>query len=137
VAVTDLPILSMLRTKMQWHQARQKLIAENVANADMPGFKPRDLTQPRFNTATGEIAQGGGAVSLALTSSTHIATAASGDGIGADPRRVKSFEVSPSGNAVNLEVEMLKAGDNQSDYQLAASLYQKSLDALKIAVGKR
>ena len=57
MAVTDLPILSMLRTKMQWHQARQKLIAENVANADMPGFKPRDLAQPRFGSATGELAQ--------------------------------------------------------------------------------
>jgi flagellar basal-body rod protein FlgB len=135
VAVTDLPILSMLRTKMQWHQARQKLIAENVANADMAGFKPRDLTAPRFDAATGELAQGSG-VSLAVTSSTHIAVAGS-EGPGADPRRVKSFEVSPSGNAVNLEEEMLKAGDNQSDYQLAASLYQKSLDALKIAVGKR
>lgn len=32
---------------------------------------------------------------------------------------------------------MMKAGDNQADYQLVASLYQKSLDALKIAVGKR
>lgn len=43
----------------------------------------------------------------------------------------------PSGNGVNLEEEMMKAGDNQSDYQLVASLYQKSLDALKIAVSKR
>ena len=54
----------------------------------------------------------------------------------ADPRKVKSFEVRPSGNAVNLEEEMMKAGDNQSDYQLAASMYQKSLDTLKIAIGK-
>ena len=56
---------------------------------------------------------------------------------GADPRRVKGFEIRPSGNGVNLEEEMMKAGDNQSDYQLAASLYQKSLTTLKIAIGKR
>jgi flagellar basal-body rod protein FlgB len=42
----------------------------------------------------------------------------------------------PSGNAVSLEDEMLKAGDNQAAYQLAASLYQKSLLTLRIAVGK-
>ena len=32
---------------------------------------------------------------------------------------------------------MMKSGDNQSDYQLAASMYQKSLDVLKIAIGKK
>lgn len=138
MAVTDLPILGMLRTRMQWHQARQKLISENVANADMPGFRPRDLTAPSFDKATGAAGGTGGtggSVPLTLTSAGHIAPSG-GDGA-SDPRRVKGFEIRPSGNGVNLEEEMMKAGDNQADYQLAASLYQKSLDALKIAVGKR
>ena len=134
MAVTDLPILGMLRTKMQWHQARQKLIAENVANADMPGFRPRDLAGLRFDAATGEPVGGGSG--LARTDAGHIVPAGA-EAPGADPRRFKGFEIRPSGNGVNLEEEMLKAGDNQSDYQLVASLYQKSLDALKIAVGKR
>ena len=34
MAISDIPILSMLRTKMNWHQARQRVLAENVANAD-------------------------------------------------------------------------------------------------------
>ena len=47
------------------------------------------------------------------------------------------FETRPSGNAVNLEDEMLKVASNQSDYQLASSLYQKSLSMLKTAVSGR
>lgn len=133
MAVTDLPLLAMLRSRMQWQQARQTLIAENVANADMPGFRPRDLTALRLDPATGKPATSG---TLALTQAGHMAPAGVG-GPGADPRKTKSFEVRPSGNAVNLEEEMMKAGDNQSDYQLAASMYQKSLDTLKIAIGKR
>ncbi|GJD45274.1 hypothetical protein AFCDBAGC_3145 [Methylobacterium cerastii] len=134
MAVTDMPLLGMLRTKMQWHQARQKLLAENVANADMPGFRPRDLAQPSFDRATGLAASTGSG--MTLTNAGHIA--ASGDaGVGADPRRVTEFEIRPSGNGVNLEDEMMKSGDNQSDYQLAASMYQKSLDVLKIAIGKK
>jgi flagellar basal-body rod protein FlgB len=139
MSVTDLPILSMLRTKMQWHQTRQKLLAENVANADTPGFKPRDLAAPRFGRAAEALSQpasaldGGG---LARTSPGHIAVGG-GDGPAADPRRFKGFEVRPSGNGVNLEEEMMKAGENQGDYALAASLYQKSLETLKIAIGKR
>ena len=133
MAVTDMPLLGMLRTRMQWHQARQKVLAENVANADMPGFRPRDLAQPSFDRETGRAA---GGVGLAVTSTGHIAPAGE-TGAGAEARRAKGFEIRPSGNGVNLEEEMMKSGDNQADYQLAASLYQKSLDALKIAVGKK
>ncbi|AIQ90406.1 MULTISPECIES: flagellar basal body rod protein FlgB [Methylobacterium] len=132
MALTDLPVLSMLRTRMQWAQARQGVIAENVANADMPGFKPRDLVEPRFDRATGTLAAT--ATGLTLTSPGHMAPA--GQTVGADSKRAKGFEVRPSGNGVNLEDEMMKAGENQSDYQLAASLYQHSLTTLKIAIGK-
>ena len=133
MAITDLPLLAMLRTRMQWSQARQQLIAENVANADMPGFRPRDLAGLSFGPNGRAAATG---VGLAATAAGHIVPAGS-DGPGADSKRFKGFEVRPSGNGVNLEEEMMKAGDNQSDYQLAASLYQKSLDTLKIAIGKR
>lgn len=140
MSVTDLPILGMLRTRMQWHQARQKLLAENVANADMPGFRPRDLANPDLGGRPGGLVQPVGAsagTGLAVTSPAHIALAGGSDGPGADPRKATEFEIRPSGNGVNLEDEMMKAGDNQADYQLAASLYQKSLETLKIAIGKR
>ena len=48
MAITDLPLFSMLRTRMQWHQERQRLLAENVANADTPNYRPRDLAPPNF-----------------------------------------------------------------------------------------
>lgn len=141
VSVTDLPILGMLRTRMQWHQTRQKLLAENVANADLPGFKPRDLAAPDLGRRGGGLAQPEGAIAgsvgLAQTSSSHMAVGGGPEGPGADPRRFKGFEIRPSGNGVNLEEEMMKAGENQADYQLAATLYQKSMETLKIAIGKR
>ena len=37
MSISDLPLFAMLKTRMQWHQSRQKLLAENVTNADMPG----------------------------------------------------------------------------------------------------
>jgi flagellar basal-body rod protein FlgB len=133
MAITDLPVLAMLRTRMQWNQARQSLVAENVANADMPGFRPRDLAEPRFDKATGAAVASSAA--LAVTAPGHISTGGQA-GAGADPRRVRDFEIRPSGNGVNLEDEMMKAGDIQTDYQIAASLYQHSLTTLKIAIGK-
>jgi len=48
MAIPDLPILSMLRTRMQWHQERQLVLAENVANAETPRYRARDLVPPNF-----------------------------------------------------------------------------------------
>jgi flagellar basal-body rod protein FlgB len=122
----------MLKTRMHWHQTRQKLLAENVANADSPGFQPRDLKAPAF--APDGTPKGAG-VAVARTDVKHMAASAAR--AGEDPRHARRFEVTPSGNAVSLEDEMLKVAQNQSDYQLASSLYQKSLQMLRTAVGRR
>ncbi len=52
MALTDIPIFSMLRTRLEWAQARQRVLAENVANADTPNFRPRDLAPPKFDSAS-------------------------------------------------------------------------------------
>jgi flagellar basal-body rod protein FlgB len=132
VAVTDLPLVSMLKTRMHWHQTRQKLLAENVSNADTPGFKPKDLKEPVFTPGGRPV---GGALGIERTSTGHLA--GEGAEFGEDPMNARRFETTPSGNAVSLEDEMLKVSQNQSDFQLAASLYQKSLQMLRIAAGKK
>ncbi|NNM71641.1 flagellar basal body rod protein FlgB [Enterovirga aerilata] len=129
MAITDLPLVSMLKSKLHWHQARQKVLAENVANANTPGFKPMDLKEPGLAAALG------GTLPLERTSPLHIGF---GDASGAvEAAKAARFETRPSGNAVSLEDEMLKVASNQSDYQLATSLYQKSLSMLRTAVGGR
>lgn len=123
-------LMQALKTRMQWHQTRQKLLAENVANADSPGFRPLDLKAPTFNR------DGGGAsgVALAQTNPGHMGP--SGQRGGFDSGKARRFEVTPNGNGVNLEDEMMKVAQNQADYQLAASLYSKGLGLMKIAIGK-
>ena len=51
MAIPDLPILSMLKTRMQWHQQRQRVLAENIANAETPRYRARDLAPPNFSSA--------------------------------------------------------------------------------------
>ena len=48
MSISVIPILSMLRTRMQWHQERQRVLAENVANAETPNYRARDLAPPTF-----------------------------------------------------------------------------------------
>jgi flagellar basal-body rod protein FlgB len=133
--ISDIPILSMLRTRLQWAQARQKVLAENVANADTPGYQARDLTRLKFEPA-GEGAPSVQPVTLATTEPDQIG------GLGPDPSAFRSrtdrgYEVRPTGNAVNLEQEMMKVAANQMDFQTATALYTHSLGLIKIALGTK
>jgi flagellar basal-body rod protein FlgB len=130
MAMSDIPIFAMLRTKLHWNQERQRLLAENIANADMPRFRPSDLAPPDFDSNAPQ-----GALAMLQTSAAHLA--------GLDPaaaqfeaQRQHDFEVVPSGNGVNLEDEMLKVAANQMDYQAATMLYTRGLGLIKTALGK-
>ena len=128
--ITDMPIFAMLRTRMQWHQERQRLLAENVASADSPNFQPRDLAPPKF-----EPSRPPPGLALAQTSPAHLSAASGGTAL--QLARNEQFEVRPAGNAVSLEDEMLKVASNQMEYQAATALYGRGLGLIKTAIGKR
>jgi len=135
MAITNIPILSMLRTRMQWAQERQRVLAENVANADTPNFRALDLAPVKFETQPQSAGAPLTTVSLMRTESGHLA----GIGQSDSPFRSKNdgdYEVRPTGNAVNLEQEMMKVAANQMDYQAVTALYSRSLALLKTALGK-
>ena len=140
MAITDLPLFSMLRTRMQWHQERQRLLAQNVANADTRNYRPQDLAPLRFEpskVAMATPAGAGPATALRRTDPGHMNIAASVSGSQFQAASGGSMETRPSGNAVNLEDEMIKVAANQMDYQAVTTLYQRSLSLIKTAVGKR
>jgi flagellar basal-body rod protein FlgB len=140
LAITDLPLFSMLRTRMQWHQERQRLLAQNVANADTRNYRPQDLAPLRFEAskiATTSTAGASASAGLRRTDAGHMGFAASSSGSRFQADAGGGYETRPSGNAVNLEDEMIKVAANQMDFQAATTLYTKSLGLLKAAIGKR
>jgi flagellar basal-body rod protein FlgB len=130
--ISNVPIFAMLRTRMQWHQERQRVLAENVANADTPNFRPRDLAPPQSQQAA-PVATAG--LTLARTDAGHI-TGAEGAAAPFQSDRKGGYEIRPAGNAVNLEDEMLKVAANQMDYQAVTALYSRSLGLIKSAIGR-
>jgi flagellar basal-body rod protein FlgB len=125
MAIGGLPLFDALKARMSWHHARQKVLAENVSNADTPGFRPLDV-KPPVSARSG--------LQMARTDATHMTIGGANPN---DPTKAqRRFETTPSGNGVNLEDEMLKVAQNNQDYQLAASLYQKSMGLMKIAIGR-
>ena len=135
MAINDLPGLAALKTRMQWHQERQRVLAQNVANADTPNFKPRDLVEPTFDRTGSSVSGPSASLSVTRTSASHIA--GSGASESSSKSRVGGYETRPAGNAVNLEEEMTKVSANQMDYAAATTLYSRSLGLLKTAIGRR
>lgn len=118
---------------MKWHQTRQTLLAENVANAETPDYRGRDLKKFTFADHVNQL-QGAG-IKTSTTNSDHISV----DGQGTPDfgaRRLNSFEITPEGNRVVLEDEMMKVASNQMEYQTATTLYTRSIRLLRTALGK-
>jgi flagellar basal-body rod protein FlgB len=130
MSISNIPLFSMLRTRMQWHQERQRLLAENVANADTPRFQPRDLTPPRFDQND----PAGANVTLTRTSAAHLAGVAGTSRF--QLQRNGGFEARPSGNAVSLEDQKIKVADNQMEFQAVTSLYTRGLALIRTAIGR-
>lgn len=130
MTIADIGIFSALRARMQWHQERQKILANNVANSDTPSFRPSDLVEPKFDGFGPSVP----AVSLVRTNPAHQAGVESP---AAFARTEGGFQIRPAGNAVSLEDEMMKVANNQMDFQAATGLYTKGLGLIKLAVGKK
>ena len=129
-----LQLLTALTEKMRWHQTRQTLLAENVANAETPGYRGKDLKafsvedrMPAVSTAT---------MVTTATQPAHFSVTGSAGGSFAS-RELNNFEITPEGNGITLEDEMMKVAGNQVDYQTITALYTRSLKLIRTALGKQ
>lgn len=135
-----IPLIGMLVRRMEFLGARQRVIAQNVANADTPGYQPRDVTEKSFASMVArESGQGTGgpaaASTLAATNAGHLAGTLGDKGAAARrSNRADDFETTPSGNAVVLEEEMARLAENQMNYDTITSIYRKQVQMLKTAL---
>lgn len=129
----DVPLMSMLRTRMSWLHQRQDVLAQNVANADTPKYIAHDLKPlefkdslrgPAFNNAS----------SLRITNAHHITMRPEG-ATTFDDVETRDVEANPNGNSVSLEAEMIKVSDTQAQFQAAANIYAKAMTMMKTAIG--
>ena len=108
---------------------RQKLIARNVANADTPGFRSRDLAgfsdSYRAQDATGMRAARPG----------HL----TGFGWGGSAQRVMDDggEPAPNGNTVSLEEEMVRIAGARRQFDLSLAVTRSSLSLIRTSIGRR
>jgi flagellar basal-body rod protein FlgB len=120
--------------KMQYLDTRQGVIAQNIANADTPNYRARELTNVDFGSMLREVS-GRYNVKMEVTTPGHLTS----NNDPANPRQLKSrssYEVAPAGNAVIIEEQMINATKNSMDYNLMTNLLRKNVGMFKTALGK-
>ena len=134
MGLTSIPLFTALAEKMKWHQSRQGVLAENVANAETPGYRGRDLQGFEFkkHLAGAEAMR----VATVATASQHIVALGPAD-TSFNTKTVDGFEITPNGNSVTLEDQMMKVSQNQMDYQTVTTLYTRSMRLLRTALGRQ
>ncbi|MBL8555554.1 MAG: flagellar basal body rod protein FlgB [Phenylobacterium sp.] len=139
--LADIPLFSMLRGRLGYLSERQKVIAQNVANADTARYTPEDLKPFSFDARVQQARQGqagagpGGVSMMAATQAGHMSPKNERRGLGAAYKTAKTpdSETTLNGNSVVLEEEMIKMGDARMQYDAAISFYQKSMNLLRMA----
>ncbi len=92
--------------------ARQKVVASNIANADTPGYKTKDIDfQSEFNSAMAQISPNG-----------PVGT------------EVAGLRVRNDGNNVNLDRESRLLSENTMRFNIAANFLRSEIKGIKSAI---
>jgi flagellar basal-body rod protein FlgB len=148
----NLTLLKAMVQKMGWLEERQKVIAQNIANADTPGYRPNDVTPIDFKSMLGKAtsapslgsglsgigapAAASATSGLALTNAGHlnVGGVSSSTHKAQEKQEKNPYEIAPAGNAVVLEEQLLKMNETYTDHRFITNLYQKNIDMLKTAI---
>lgn len=127
--------LGTLRSVANLRAYRQEVLASNIANADTPNYKARDID---FKTALAAAVSGRGAVALSRTSPRHLAGQA-GDGFANAPAGVPllyrgEYQANVDGNTVNMDVERSAFAENAVQLESSLTFIRDRLKDLQLAI---
>lgn len=117
-------VLDLAGRRLQWLQNRESVLAGNVANANTPGYVPKDTASFQG------VLQNQMAMTLAQTEPGHL----TGRNSGSSATRT-GINTSIDGNQVNIEGELEKIADTNDQQRLATNAYSVYMSMFSIALG--
>lgn len=117
--LSNVKLLNVMSAMAKHAAGRHAVIADNIANSDTPNYEAKDL-QPFadvFHQAekTGLRPQDIAAKTVVMDTGNAA---------------------SPNGNTVSLEQQMMLSTQNKADHDMALAVYKKTMDMMKMAIGK-
>lgn len=134
--LSKLKIFNMMQTNMNYLNAKQDMMAQNVSNANTPGYDKKVMSPLDFKAVLGQNSSVK-PVSVVTSAKNHIAVAPTTSAMGFRSGEDRNpFEISPTGNKVVIEQEMTKLAKNSGEYQQTTNIYRKMLQMMKSTLGE-
>jgi len=120
--------ISLAETRLAWLDTRQRLLSQNVANADTPGFRSSDAVPFRQ-----VLDRRRASAAMVTTNASHL-TPARTNSVAVQDRRVS--ERTPNGNAVSLDEQAIRIAETDQAHALAMGLHRKYVGLFRTALGR-
>ncbi len=123
-------------TALNLRAQRQQLLASNIANADTPGYKARDMDfrKAMQEAATGQASHATSGASLTRTAAAHLAPVPSGASASGTVKYRTEVQPSLDGNTVDMDVERAQFADNAIHYEANLMFLNGQLKSLLSAI---
>lgn len=117
--LSNVKMLNVMAAMAQHSASRHAVIADNIANSDTPNYIAKDVRPfaDVFRQAEQEGVRAQDVAAQTIMMDTGGAA-------------------SPNGNTVSLEQQMMLSTQNKADHDMALAVYKKTLDMMKMAIGK-
>ncbi len=124
---SKISLLTGLTERIRFLSARSSVIAQNIANANTPGYKAKELEAPDFQKMI--------APSSATLKVTHPRHQQNNSIANGPYKQTRSNEgvATLTDNQVSVETETMKLSQARMEYGLASTVYRKSLDMIRLA----
>ena len=121
------------QTALNLRAARQELLASNIANADTPNFKAKDID---FASALKDVMAGTSPrMAVNTTSPAHLGGSADGNTVmGAPVKYRTAVQPSADGNTVDMDVERAQFADNALRYEASVKFVSEDIKAILAAI---
>ena len=123
-------LFKMISTRLSYLGERQKVLAQNIANADTPNYQARDLKPLNFKD---EIQRQMRQVTPTMTQANHLPPVTPSEPFAVQQIK-RPYETSLDKNGVVLEEQAQKMSATMGDYQAATTIYKKYLNMIKLVL---
>jgi flagellar basal-body rod protein FlgB len=137
--ISGIELFRVTGDRMRYLTERQSVIARNIANADTPDYKARDLAPFNPVAPKGGFGNVSSSLSLVQTNPAHLQLDDASGGVQGAHTIVTdaAYGEKPNGNTVSVEEQMVKSADVTNAFAMASAAYAKSISVMKIATGGR
>jgi flagellar basal-body rod protein FlgB len=123
---TQIGLFDLAEKRLAWVDQRQLLLAQNIANANTPGYQAKDVTP--FAQTLGQVAP-----DLVRTNEKHLT--------GPAPKLRNDLHQRPhdkaiDGNAVSMDEQLTKVAETEGTQSLVENLYRKYMGLFRTSIGK-